>query len=130
MSVRGDLLVFSIPGCQKKFLGCGLLEGISNEADTMLRYSAATRKRNFMEQIRTAIFMESFSDKNNVKGPIQFRRERQPQHLKRWFFLKSRAIHFHINTTSVIRTVKLNQHWNKQATSCLNPQNCVDPIRV
>ena len=30
----------------------------------------------------------------------------QPQHLKRWFFLKNEPIHFHINSTSVIRLVK------------------------
>ena len=41
----------------------------------------------------------SFSNNRDVKckSPIQFRRESQPQHLKKWFFLKNRPIHFHIN---------------------------------
>ena len=30
----------------------------------------------------------SFSNRDNVRAPIQLRRESQPQHLKRWFFLK------------------------------------------
>ena len=51
----------------------------------------------------------SFSNRDNVMAPIQFRRESHTQHLKRSFFLKNRAIHFHINSTSVIRPVKRNQ---------------------
>ena len=51
----------------------------------------------------------TFSNGDNVRAPIQFRRESQPQHLKRWFFPKSRPIHFHINSTSVIRPVKKSQ---------------------
>ena len=31
----GDLLSFSVPGGQKKLLGCGLLGGISTQADAM-----------------------------------------------------------------------------------------------
>ena len=38
----------------------------------------------------------SFSNRDNVRIPIQFRREVQPQHFKRCFFLKNRPIHFHI----------------------------------
>ena len=51
----------------------------------------------------------SFSNRDNVRAPIQFRREGQPEHLKRWFFLKNRSTHFHINRTIVIRPVKRNQ---------------------
>ena len=51
----------------------------------------------------------SFTNRDNVSAPIQFRRESQPQHLKRWIFLKNRPINFHINSTSVIRLVKRNQ---------------------
>ena len=29
---------------------------------------------------------DNFSNWDNVRAPIQFRRESQPQHLKRWFF--------------------------------------------
>ena len=51
----------------------------------------------------------SFSNRNNVRASIQFGRERQPQHLKRRIFLKNRPIHFHINSTSLIRLIKQNQ---------------------
>ena len=55
-------------------------------------------------------FLEGcFSNRDNVRDPIQFRRERQPQYLKRSFFLKNRPIHSHINSTSVITLVKRNQ---------------------
>ena len=50
----------------------------------------------------------SFGNRDNVRAPIQFRRESQPQHLKRCFLLKNRPIHFHINYTSVFRPVKRN----------------------
>ena len=52
---------------------------------------------------------DSFSNRDNVKVPIQFRTESQPQHPKRWFFLKNRPIHFHVNSTSVVRLVKRSQ---------------------
>ena len=45
----------------------------------------------------------TFSNRYNVRAPIQFRREIQPQHLERQFFPENRPIHFHINTTHVIR---------------------------
>ena len=49
----------------------------------------------------------SFSNRDNTRVPIQFRRESQPQHPKKLLFLKNRHIHFHINSsTSVIRSVK------------------------
>ena len=51
----------------------------------------------------------TFSNRDNLRTPIQFRREGQPQHLKRLFFLKNRPIHFHINRTIAIRPVKQNQ---------------------
>ena len=31
----------------------------------------------------------SLSNRDNVRTPIQFRRESDPQHLKRWLFLKA-----------------------------------------
>ena len=40
---------------------------------------------------------------------MQFRRHRQPKHLKKLSFLKNRAIHFRINGTGVIRPVKQNK---------------------
>ena len=36
----------------------------------------------------------SFSNRDNVRALIKFRRESQPQHLKRCFFLKNRSIQF------------------------------------
>ena len=51
----------------------------------------------------------SFSNRDNVRAPIQFRRETEPQHPQRLFFLNNRPIHFHINSTSVIRLGKRNQ---------------------
>ena len=44
----------------------------------------------------------TFGNTENIKVPIQFKRESQPQHLKRQFFLKHRSIHFHINSIIVI----------------------------
>ena len=49
------------------------------------------------------------NSRHNVRASIQFRRESQPQHLKVYFFLKNRPTHFHINSTSVIRPIKLDQ---------------------
>ena len=51
----------------------------------------------------------SFSNRENVRASIQFRRESQPEHLKRWIFLKNRPIHFCINSASVVIPVKRNQ---------------------
>ena len=52
------------------------------------------------------ILRDSSSNRDNVPAPIQIRREIQPQHLKRIFFLKNRPIQFHI---SVIKPVKQEQ---------------------
>ena len=67
--------------------------------------------------------------KLNVRTPIQFRREGQPQHFKRLFFLKNRPIHFHINRTIVIRPVKRNQlsFPALKQTSHFLPQSTVSP---
>ena len=48
----------------------------------------------------------SFSYRDNTKTSIQFRRKRQPQHLKRLFFCKNKPILFHITNTSVIIPIK------------------------
>ena len=40
----------------------------------------------------------------DLRGSVHFRKESQPQHLKR-----KRPIHFHINSTSIIGPVKRNQ---------------------
>ena len=55
-------------------------------------------------------FLESsFSNRDNVKAKIQFRRGSQPQHLKRWFFFKKKPIHYHINSICAIRLAKRKQ---------------------
>ena len=46
----------------------------------------------------------TFSNRDNVRAPIQFGRERKPQHLHINIFTSLH--HFHINSTSVTRPVK------------------------
>ena len=45
-------------------------------------YRATSQERNFIEGIIAPIFGGSFSNRDNVRTPIQFRRESQPHHLK------------------------------------------------
>ena len=45
----------------------------------------------------------------NVRAPIQFRGERQPQHLKRLFFFMNSPIPFRTNSSIVIKPVKRNK---------------------
>ena len=76
-----------------------------------------------------------FSNTDNVRAPIQFRTESQPQHLKGLFFLNSRSILFHISDTGVIRPVKRKpaeffQHGNQQPTYCPSPPCLVDQIQI
>ena len=47
-----------------------------------------------------------FSNRENLRAPVQFRRVSQPQHLKRRFFLRIDASIFISYSTSVIRPVK------------------------
>ena len=51
----------------------------------------------------------SFSNRDNVRAPIQFRRESQPQHLKKMTFPREQTHQFHINSTSVAGQVRQNQ---------------------
>ena len=49
----------------------------------------SNRRRNFIEQLQGSNFLEgSFSSRDNVRAPIQIRRESQPQHLKRVILVK------------------------------------------
>ena len=50
-----------------------------------------------------------FSNRENLRAPVQFRRVSQPQHLKRRFFLRIDASIFISYSTSVIRPVKQKQ---------------------
>ena len=54
----------------------------------------------------------SYNNRDFVRVPIaliQFNSGRQPQHFKKWFFLKYRPTHFHIIGTSINRPVKQNK---------------------
>ena len=107
----------------------------SSRSEHQLRYDNGDPCRiygRFIEiqsNLRRKLFGRSFSNIDNVTVPIQFRRERQPQHFKRWFFLKNRPIHFYIGQT---KQVELFHHWNQQAASCssLQGQYLVDQIQV
>ena len=68
-----------------------------------------SRKKLYRMNQGSNFFGDSFSNRDNIRAAIQFRRESQPQHLKRLSFLKNRRICFHINSTSVSRLVKRNQ---------------------
>ena len=62
---------------------------------------------------------DNFSNRDNVRASIQFRRESQPQHLKIWFFFKNRPISIPTSAASVLldlqtKPVEFFQHWNKQ----------------
>ena len=58
---------------------------------------------------RSSNFLEgSFNNRDSVRDSIQFRRERETQHIKRLFFFKNRPITFHNIRTRVIRMVKQN----------------------
>ena len=76
-------------------------------------------------------FLKSTWD--NIRTPIQFRRESWLQHLKRWFFPKNRPIHFQINGTSAIKwhlssfsALKSTGHFLPQSNSP-SPQS---PVQV
>ena len=87
-------------------------------------------RKKFLRTNQGSNFSEgSFTNRDNVRAPIKFRRESQPQHLKRWYFLKNKPIHFHINSTCVkqnwsgkTKLAEFFQHWNQQATSCPSPK--------
>ena len=53
---------------------------------------------------------DDFSNRDNLRALVQFRRESQPTILKDDFSSRTDPSNFRINTTSVIRLVKQNQH--------------------
>ena len=98
------------------------------------RYRATSEERNFTEPFfrktiqRSNFLGGNFNNRDNVRAPIQFRRESQSQHLKNWFFLKNRPI---TSLTPVLldwsnETSRVFHYWNQQATSCPSPQCFVD----
>ena len=52
---------------------------------------------------------DSFSNRDNVRAPVQFRTEKKSQYLKMRCFFKNRRINFHVNSTRVIRLGKQNK---------------------
>ena len=67
------------------------------------------RKKKFHQTNQGSNFLGGgFSNRASLSAWIHFGRENQAQHLKRWYFIKNRIIHFPINSTSVIRPLKQN----------------------
>ena len=75
----------------------------------------------------------SFSNRDNVITPIQFR-ESQTQHHKRWFLFKNRPSIFTSIAPVLLdrqtKSVELLQYWNQQATLCPNQQCLIHHIQV
>ena len=49
-------------------------------------YRATSGERDLIEQMKAPIFSKTVLVTDNVRAPIQFRRESQPQHLKKMIF--------------------------------------------
>ena len=77
------------------------------------------------------LFGSSFRDRDNVRAPIRFRREKQRQHLKK-YFSEEQIPPYHINSTSIIRPAKRNKLSFRalKSTSHFLPQFLVDQIQV
>ena len=68
----------------------------------------------------------SFSSRYNVRVPIQFRKEIQSQHHKRWFFFKNIPIHFDTKSIIVSKPVKQTSWlFALKSTSYFLPQSTV-----
>ena len=52
--------------------------------------------------MKALIFFGSFSNRDNVRPPIQFRKEIQPQHLKRWLSWRTDPSIFSKSTSHVL----------------------------
>ena len=75
--------------------------------DRFIEIQSSLRRKKLHSTNQDSDFLESsFNNTDNVRTPIQFRTESRPQHLKIWFFLKNRPIHFQINSNCVIRPIK------------------------
>ena len=91
------------------------------------------RRKKLHETNQGSNFLGSiFSNRDNVRTSIQFRRKSTPCIFEDDFSSMTGPIHFHINSTNVIRPVKQNQliFSSRQVTSCLTPQYLVDQIQV
>ena len=69
---------------------------------------------------------DSFSNRDNIRVPNQFRRERQPQLHKRLFFLKNRPINFHIKQ----KKFSFSSTAISKPLPAPSPQCLVDQIQV
>ena len=65
------------------------------------------QKETSQSQSRLNFLGGSCHNRDNVRASTQFRRESEPQHLKRLFF-HNRPIHFCINSTNVIRLIQVS----------------------
>ena len=64
------------------------------------------RRQELHRQNQSSKFLKSsFSNRDNKRAVIQFRGERQPQHIQKWVFF-SRQIYFQINSKRVITLLK------------------------
>ena len=62
--------------------------------------------------MQSSNYLGASHNRDFVRAPIaliQVKSGKQPQHFKRWFFLKYRLIHFHIIGTGINRLVKQNK---------------------
>ena len=89
-------------------------------------HSNLRRKKIHRTNERSNFLVGTFSSQDNVRAQIQFRNESQPQHLKRWFFLRNRPSIFtsiapafldKLNeTSSVFPALKSTCHFLPQST--------------
>ena len=75
----------------------------SSDMTTVFNTEQPLKKKLLRTNQGSYILGGSFSNRDNVRAPIQFRRESQPPSQ---FSFKNRPIHFHINRTSVFRLAK------------------------
>ena len=71
---------------------------------SFIKVKSSLRRKNVHRMNQGSHFLESsFSNRDSVRAPIQFRRERQSQHqfFKKMIF-KNRSIRFCINSTRVV----------------------------
>ena len=72
------------------------------------------RKKLHRTNLGSNFLGNSFSNRDNVRAPIQFTRESQPQCYQ----------------TGQTKLAKFFQHWNQHVTSCHSPQCLIDQIQV
>ena len=71
----------------------------------------------------------SFSNRDNVRAPIQFGRKSQPQHLNRWFFLKNRPMNLTLGDTTNLSNpveIAIKKAENHPSVQIIKERICVD----